>query len=255
MINKIIIKILFSLLIVFSSQTFSSNIDELMEKGNDHYKKNEFTLAIEEYQKLINNGYEGSSLYYNLGNSYYRIGKTGYAILYYEKALKFVPSDEDIKHNLALAKLGLKDKVDTLPTFFIFQIWEGLLAAFSVSGWTIIVYVNFILLLIVIVAYFFARNSSQQRLTFFSGTGLMITLLLAVALLAVKFNKEFNIKNGVIVVPSVTVKLSPDNSAKDGFIIHEGLKVRMEDLVDDWVKIRLNDGKIGWVSKKNIGEI
>jgi tetratricopeptide (TPR) repeat protein len=255
MINKIIIKILFSLLVVFSSQTFSSNVDEVMEKGNDHYKQNEFTLAVAEYQKLTNKGYEGPSLYYNLGNSYYRLGKTGYAILYYEKALKFSPADEDIKHNLALTILGLKDKVDTLPTFFIFQIWEGLLAAFSVSGWTIIVYVIFILLLIVIAAYFFARNSSQQRFTFFSGTGLLVILILAVALLAVKFNKEFNIKDGVIVEPSVTVKLSPDNSAKDGFIIHEGLKVRMEDFVDDWVKIRLNDGKIGWISKNNIDEI
>lgn len=255
MINKIIIKILFSLLILFSSQTFSSNINEVMEKGSEHYKKNEFSLAVEEYQKLADKGYEGTSLYYNLGNSYYRMGKIGYAILYYEKALKFDPADEDIKHNLALTKLELKDKFETLPTFFIFQIWEGLLAAFSVSGWTIIVYVIFILLLTAIVAYFFANYPSRQRLTFFSGAGLLIVLILAASLLAVKLNKEFNIKDGVIVESSVTVKLSPDNSAKDGFIIHEGLKVRMEDFVDDWVKIRLNDGKIGWILKNYIGVI
>jgi tetratricopeptide (TPR) repeat protein len=255
MINKIIIKIFFSLLIFFSSQTFSSNIDEVLQKGNDHYKKNEFNLAVEEYQKLADKGFAGASLYYNLGNSYYRLGKIGYAILYYEKALKFSPADEDIKHNLALTKLGLKDKVDPLPTFFIFQIWEGLLAAFPVSGWTIIVYVIFIFLLIAIVAYFFANNPSKQRLTFFSGVGLLLILILTIILLAVKFNKEFYIKDGVILEPIVTAKLSPDNSAKDGFIIHEGLKVRMEDFVDDWVKIRLNDGKIGWVLKNYIGEI
>lgn len=255
MINKLIIKIFFSLLIIFSSLVFSSNVDGVMAKGNEYFKKNKYSLAVEEYQKLVNKGYEGASLYYNLGNSYYRLGKTGYAILYYEKALKFAPADEDIIHNLALTKIGLKDKVDTLPTFFVFQIWEGLLAAFSVSGWTIIVYVIFILLLVIIVAYFFAWNSSQQRLAFFTGAGLLIALILASVLLAVKYNKDFNIKNGVIVEPIVTVKLSPDNSAKDGFIIHEGLKVRMEDFVDDWIKIRLNDGKIGWVLKNHIGEI
>jgi SH3-like domain-containing protein len=68
-------------------------------------------------------------------------------------------------------------------------------------------------------------------------------------------NKEFKIKDGIIVEPTVTAKYSPDASAKDGFIIHEGLKVRLEDKIDNWVKIRLEDGKIGWILDKNIGEI
>jgi len=39
------------------------------------------------------------------------------------------------------------------------------------------------------------------------------------------------------------------------FVIHEGLKVRLEDTLDDWVKIRLADGKIGWILAENAGEI
>ena len=67
--------------------------------------------------------------------------------------------------------------------------------------------------------------------------------------------KEFNIKDGIIIESSVFVKSSPDYSSKDSFQIHEGLKVRIEDKVDDWVKIRLDDGKIGWIAGKNIGII
>lgn len=63
-------------------------------------------------------------------------------------------------------------------------------------------------------------------------------------------NKEFNTKDGVIIETSVIVKSSPDYSSKDSFQIHEGLKVRIEDNVDDWVKIRLDDGKIGWITEK-----
>ena len=40
-------------------------------------------------------------------------------------------------------------------------------------------------------------------------------------------NKEFNIKDGIIVENIVTVKSSPDSSSKDEFVIHEGLKVRL----------------------------
>ena len=244
------------IVLIFISLSFAkADVNSVMEKGNEFYKNNQYQLAIDEYNKLIKQGYEGASVFYNLGNAHYRLGKIGYAILYYEKALKFSPSDEDIKHNLTLARLGMKDKVDTLPPFFIFNLWEGLLASFSVTGWTIIAYIVFILLLLCILAYFFSRSAAQQRISFFSGAGFLILLLLTIVLLTVKMNKEFNVKDGIIVEASVSVKSSPDNSSKDEFIVHEGLKVRLEDKVDNWVKIRLDDGKIGWIYENYVGQI
>ena len=241
--------------ILSSSVLFGNEINIVMQSANELYKNNQYQLAIDEYNKLVEQGYEGTSLYYNLGNAHYRLGKVGFAILYYEKALKFSPSDEDVKHNLALAKLNLVDKVDELPPFFIFNIWEGLLASFSVSGWTIIIYIIFILLLLAVIAYFFSRSVTQQRISFFTGIGILVLLFLSISLLAVKMNKEFNIKNGIIVETSVIVKSAPDNSSKDEFSIHEGLKVRLEDKVDDWVKISLSDGKVGWIIEKSLGII
>ena len=244
------------LLAIFASAVFANTeVNSLMKSGNEFYKNNQYQPAIDEYNKLVKQGYEGTSLYYNLGNAHYRLGKVGFAILYYEKALKFSPGDEDTKHNLALAKRNLKDKVDELPPFFIFNIWEAMLASFSVSGWTIIIYIIFILLLFSVIAYFFSRSVTQQRISFFIGVGFLILLFFSISLIAVKMNKEFNIKDGIIVENIVTVKSSPDSSSKDEFVIHEGLKVRLEDKVDDWVKIRLADGKIGWIMEKSIGII
>jgi len=251
--KKYLINIFYLFIILSSLSKADSN--SIMQTANEYYKNNRYQLAIEEYNKLLLDGFEGTSLYYNLGNAHYRLGKVGYAILYYEKALKLSPNDEDVTHNLALAKLNLKDKVDTLPPFFIFNLWEGILAAFSVTGWTIIVYIIFILVLIVFVVYFFSRSVTEQRISFFTGIGLTVILLLTISLLIVKMNKEFNTKDGVIIETSVIVKSSPDYSSKDSFQIHEGLKVRIEDNVDDWVKIRLDDGKIGWITEKSLGII
>jgi len=251
--KKYLINIFYLIIILSSLVKADSNL--IMQTANEYYKNNCYQLAIEEYNKLLLDGFEGTSLYYNLGNAHYRLGKIGYAILYYEKALKISPNDEDVLHNIALAKLNLKDKVDTLPPFFIFNLWEGLLSAFSVSGWTIIVYIFFILSLLSIVAYFFSRSLAQQRLSFFSGISLVAILILSIILLVVKINKEFNVKDGIIVESLLIVKSSPDYSAKDSFQIHEGLKVRVEDNVDDWVKIRLDDGKIGWIAEKSVGII
>lgn len=237
------------------TQVIGADVASTMSKANEYYKNNQYQEAINKYKLLIKEGYVGTSLFYNLGNAYYRTGKLGYAILYYEKALRLSPGDEDVLHNLQLARQNLKDKIDSLPPFFIFNLWEGLLASFSVTGWTVIVYIFFILLLITILAYFFSRTPGQQRTSFFGGVTVFALFLISFTLLLVKMNKEFNIKYGVILDSSVIVKSSPDNKAKDEFVIHEGLKVKLEDKVDDWIKIRLEDGKVGWIENKTSGEI
>ena len=77
--------------------------DDLVKKGNEFYQDKQYDKAIDTYQQVIHLGYEGTSLYYNLANSYYRDGKIGLSILYYEKALKLSPGDDDVIHNLTIA--------------------------------------------------------------------------------------------------------------------------------------------------------
>ncbi len=113
------------------SFSFASEETTTFQQGNEYYQQKHYDKAVETYEKLVQSGYEGTSLYYNLGNAYYRTGKVGYAILYYEKALKLSPGDDDIIHNLNIANLKIIDKVESLPEFFLFQWWEGLLAFFS----------------------------------------------------------------------------------------------------------------------------
>jgi len=241
--------------VLFVNLTLASQVDDLMKQGNDAYKNGNYRSAITDYGKLVHQGYEGVSLFYNLGNAYYKEAKIGYAILYYEKALKLSPNDDDIQHNLAIANAKTVDKIDTLPEFFIFQIWESLLSFFSVTGWTYLTYFLFILILVSAGIYFFTKNPGVQRYSFFSGLALLCAFILSVVILSINVNRNLNVKNGIIITQAVSAKLSPDSKSNDAFVIHEGLKVRMEDKVDNWVKIRLNDGKIGWLPENDIAQI
>ena len=251
---KSLIKIfVFSFLII--NVMYASQIDDLMKQGNAAYQNGNYQNAISDYEKLVNDGYEGVSLYYNLGNAYYKDGKLGYSILYYEKALKLSPNDDDIQHNLAIANSKTVDRINTLPRFFIFQWWESLLSFFSVKGWTYFTYVLFILILAAAGAYFFIKNPLIQRYSFFGGLVILVLFILSAVMLAINVNRQLNVKNGIIIAQAVSAKLSPDTKSNDAFVIHEGLKVKMEDKVDDWVKVRLNDGKIGWLPQSDIAQI
>jgi len=253
LLNRIIVIILFSILA--AGTAFANQLDELMQEGGDYYRNGEYDKAIETYEKIMLDGYEGTALFYNLANSYYRIGKLGYAILNYERALKLSPIDEDIKHNLAFANLSTIDRIQPLPKFFIFNIWETILGMFSVNGWSYLAYFLYIILILFAAYYFFVKTILQQKVILFSGLGMLVILTLTVSLLVVKVNRETTEKSGVIVVQSVTVKTSPDVKSTDTFVIHEGLKVRLEDKLDEWIKIRLADGKVGWLLTENVEEI
>ncbi len=228
---------------------FAQNEEEIFQQGNEYFVQKQYEKAIESYSHLINSRYEGTSLFYNLGNTYYREGKIGYAILYYEKALRLSPGDEDTKHNLALANLKTIDKLESLPQFFLFDWWEGLLALFSTSGWTIIAYIFYILFIFSLGFYFYAENALKQRVVLISGLAGLLFLIFSCSLLMIKLNRELNVKNGIVIENTVNVKLSPDSDSNDAFIVHEGLKVRLEDKVDNWVKIKLEDGKVGWIQE------
>ncbi len=238
-------KLLLFLLLV--PAVMSAQPQNFMERGNQFYQKQQYDKAIQAYDKVLNEGYESAELYYNLGNAYYRKENLGYAILNYERALKLSPGDEDIRHNLALAYSRTIDRINTLPEFFIFQWWESFLAWMTFAGWVYLSYFFYLLLIGIIIFYFFTRRADHQRLAFFTGIAVLVLFAASVSISVIKYNREFNIKRGVVVQQSATVKLSPDPDSKDAFVIHEGLKVKVEDKVDNFYRIRLQDGKLGWL--------
>ena len=103
--------------------------------------------------------------------------------------------------------------------------------------------------------YFFARSVVQQKIIFFSSIAVVFILAICVSLLIVKVNREETLKSGIIVKQAVTVKSSPEATGTDAFVIHEGLKVNIEDKLDAWVKIRLADGKVGWIENNLVKQI
>lgn len=232
-----------------------NSAEKIMAQGNKFYQGKEYEKAVAAYQEVIKGGYEGTSLYYNLGDAYYREGKLGFAILYYEKALRLSPGNSDVLYNLKIANARTIDKIESLPQFFLFQWWEALLALLPVIGWMYISYFFYILVLISVFLYFFTKRPGLQRTAVYSGFVSVVLLVLTASLLGVKLNREANVKSAIVIEPTATVKLSPDPTSNDAFIIHEGLKVRELSTVGDWIEIRLEDGKEGWIEKSDIATI
>ena len=113
--KKIIILLALALL---SVSTFAAESSK-MKQANEAYKEGKYELADSLYTEVMNKEGVSSALYYNLGNAKYKQGEIAYAILYYEKALKVSPDNEDAKYNLELAKSQTVDKIETMEKFVL----------------------------------------------------------------------------------------------------------------------------------------
>lgn len=252
-----IIALLF-LMVILSAETgkvFAQSPDALMAQGNKLYQQGNYDAAIENYHKILSQGFESPALYYNLGNSYFKAGKLGFAILNYERGLKLSPGDEDLSYNLKIANARTVDKITELPKLFIVQWWEILVTVLSVTGWSIVVVIVYLILLTSIGLYLLTKKFNIQKYSFFGASVSLAILILAVVILYSRYNHEASTNYGVLIEPAYSAKISPDIKGNDAFIIHEGIKFVLEDKVNDWYKIRLVDGKVGWIQENSFGKI
>jgi tetratricopeptide (TPR) repeat protein len=244
-----------AVIIFFSSVLLAQTPDVLMQNANKFYQDGNFDSAIQTYQKILGQGFESGTMYFNLGNAYFRSGKLGYAIYNYEKGLKLEPNDEDLAYNLKIANLRTFDKITQLPKLFIVSWWEGLVTSLSISGWSMVVVVVFWVLLGSIAVYYFSRRTKFLRIAFLSSSVSLALLLIVILILFSRVNREAATNYGILLEQTYSAKASPDSKGNDAFVVHEGIKFAIDDQLNDWVKIRLTDGKVGWVQKNAIGQI
>ena len=73
-------------------------------QANRQFSAGDFAGAAASYEQILAAEGPRAAVFYNLGNSYQRLGKYGYAILAYERARLLTPRDPDLVANLALAR-------------------------------------------------------------------------------------------------------------------------------------------------------
>ncbi|MCI5056998.1 MAG: hypothetical protein MRY83_12865, partial [Flavobacteriales bacterium] len=81
-------------------------------KANSLYQSESFDSAITIYEDLASGNFKSNEVYFNLGNAYFKTNNIPYAILNYERYLKWFPKDEDAHFNLKIANTRITDKVE-----------------------------------------------------------------------------------------------------------------------------------------------
>lgn len=225
---------------------------ELWNTANERYMQGDFASALESYSKIEEIGYNSSKLMYNLGNTYFKLGENGKAILYFERALKLDPSDADAVRNLALAREFTLDKIESLPEFILTTWIRDASYIMSSDNWawsSIIFAISFVLIILV---FRYASTSRMRKISFFAAICLALFGLIS-TLFAWQQKRDFTSHDSAVIMkPVSSIKSSPDNSGKTLFILHEGTKVKLLEKIGGWQRVELPDGRQGWVISVDI---
>ncbi len=221
-------------------------------EADSAYVQERYQQAAKDYEALLKQGVS-ADLYYNLGNCYYRMDQMTQAVLNYERALLLSPGDKDIRFNLQMARSKTIDKITPESEMFFVTWYRSLVNVMSVDGWARTALVALIVAIVLALFYLFSDRIWLRKIGFFGGI-IALLLFLVGNLFAWQQKSNLTQRTGAIIIKSaVNVKSTPSKNGTDLYILHEGTKVTVTDSsMREWRKIRVADGKEGWLEVSEI---
>ncbi len=212
------------------------------------FKTNDFQNAANLYRQMVDeDSIVSADVYYNLANAYYRLNDFSSAILFYHKTLKLDADYVDAAYNLRLAERNLEDKIEPVPQLFYIRWYRSLCAYFSTDSWAWMFCITFFVAIICLIFFAKSKKTELRKVFFLGSMALLFSAVLALSLAWSSFQNNEAKQRAVVFAGSVSVKSSPVQSAMGLFIIHAGTTVEITDELGEWVKVKLEDGKEGWM--------
>lgn len=237
----------------------------VMAQANGLYEDGRFAEAAALYQQLLDGGIEDSSLYYNLGNAYFKQGDMGRAILNYERAARLAPRDADIQANLDLARHQAVDRYSADEHSAIARLASLARSWLTLNEMAFLTLLLWLLLILLIIVYRHNRPvlsaaagrapRTDERALHRTQSGWQSIIALVALLLAgglFSLGSRLYIERvrppAVVVAESVEVLSGPGSQYVTEFTLHSGAEVSLIETRGEWARLALPGDQLqGWV--------
>lgn len=262
---KRILTLIGLLLILTPSVEIHGESLTLAEQADSAYNADNFQEAADIYLHIIQNEGPSATLYYNLGNCYYRSGEMGRAIIAYERSLRLDPTYDDAKNNLQFVNARIADRPGERGTFIGNALDSAANSAHS-NLWAWLAFGAFVLTIAGVLSYIFSSSVPIRKLGFFGGfvtlicCGIFIFLAFRSAAIAVADDAA------IITAPSTILSTSPrvpKDRSQEAMLLHEGTKVKILDSVRSttdsinplWYDVEIDNNHRAWINAAAVEKI
>ena len=256
----------FAVIPVFAGEN-DKTAEKLLMQGNEFFRQaNELATtdaesardlygkAVMRFEKVVNDyGIKNGKLFYNIGNTYFRMEDIGNAILNYRRAEQYIPADVNLMRNLHYAQARRVDSFEeqqstkVLKTLFFWHYDFPLKVKGMFFG------IAFALIWGFGAVRLFVK---WPALNWLIGIFAIFSLFLFGSLTA-DYIKGRVIKPGVITVREVIARKGDSKAYEPTFKqpLHAGTEFVMREDRGTWVQVELTDGKRCWLPRDSIGLI
>lgn len=239
-------------ILLVNNLSFADQQELLFDQGNQAYQDGDYESALKSYEDVLQMGFVSADLYYNLGNTFFKLGVNSKAILNYERALRLRPNDEDIQFNLQIANLSVIDKIPQIPELFYIKYFKQFRSIFSIQTLTIVSLLLYLLFFLSLILWLISKRRKLRLILKYTFFTLLVVLIVFSFTFVSKILYLHKNVEAIVMSTQVDVLSAPSESGTQIFTIHEGLKVKVTNVRNEWYEIRLSDGKEGWLQIKEV---
>jgi hypothetical protein len=248
LVKKLLLTAFFVCLIFIKG--YGLNVDSTFTAANRAYDNKDYEAALNGYLELEKSNNISAPLYFNTGNCYFRQGKLGYAILYYLRAKRLSPRDDDIAANLAFARQFMPTSLEGVKINPVASFFDSLVAPFTLNGlaWTAsMAFIIFMLFLSAVV--FFQWRGFRMKM---AGYVLLVLVLASSGMTTYKYRTDYMTPKGVIVADEAQVYSGPGEDNDLEFLGAYGLTFEIEKSLGDYYRVIFENQRKGWIKKSNV---
>jgi len=226
----------------------ASEANMQFERANEAYRQANYDAAARMYQEILEQGANGS-VYYNLGNTWMKLGHLGEARWSYIKAYRFLGADPDLEMNRSILQSALPPSaLSKSYTFPAWMRWAAFGNRYPASFWGMILASLFWLLLVLhgLIRWFFP---SVHIVRVVAVAAAVLFLLIGAAYGTQKAAERIPL---AVVLEPTQAKFGPQESAGSPFLLEEGTLIRLGRRSADWIQIFSAQEQAGWVQISKI---
>jgi hypothetical protein len=190
-----------------------------------------------------------------MANIYYKTNQVAPSIYYYEKALQLDPNNKDISFNLSFAQRMTLDNIEALPKSIGQRFRDGVILRFTYNIWAKIAVSMAFLFSLLFLLYHFSYSTSKKRIYFITSILSVIFVSLTIFFAFKNYTYVKSTYYGIVFSTQTKIKSAPTVTSDVNFELHEGTKVQILETLDNWKKIKIADGKTGWINDEDLKEL
>jgi len=223
------------------------------DEGLVQYRSDNWEQAVAIWEQILAQGDESGALHYNLGNAYYRLHELGKAVLEYERASRLTPRDDDVRQNLEFVRLRVIDRVEEPLRLSIWETADRIRDSVTIRELSLALLVTGLLVTVLLGLRWYGPVRIRR---------VVHPLLVGAIAVYVIGGAWYGWRSAldsqpwaIVMAEKTSVHSGPDETSTELFALHEGTRVAIDEELSVWMRVRLADGRMGWMMQTDLEEI